>query len=88
MIMPQNVARHELIGLSARVIRSGNPSAEGICGVITDETQNTLEIGGKTVFKGGAVFEITLPSKVKVKLDGDKICARPWERIKKGKKNG
>jgi len=87
MINAQNITRHELIGLRAEVIKARNKSAVGIRGTIVDETKSTLEIDGKKVFKSGSVFKLTLPNKTKVEIEGEKIEARPWERIKK-KRNG
>lgn len=82
MINLQNLARHELIGLKAKVVEAKNKAAVGINGMITDETQKTLEIDGKKVFKAGSLFEFQLNGD-KVKVDGDEISGRPWERIKK-----
>ncbi len=87
MITEENVARHELIGLMAEVVEARNKSAVGIHGLIIDETKNILEIEGKRVFKAGSLFRLTLPDKTQVKIEGEKIEGRPWERIKK-KRNG
>ncbi len=87
MITPQTIIRHELIGLRAEVKQAKNKAAIGIRGVITDETQNTLEVEGKKVFKAGSEFQVELPNKVKVLVAGDNLKMRPWERIKK-RRNG
>jgi len=44
MISPQNVLRHELIGLDVLVVRASNPGHAGVSGRVTDETRNTLVI--------------------------------------------
>lgn len=85
MITSLNIARHELIGLRAKVVSASNKSVAGISGTVADETKNTLEIDGKRVFKAGSVFELTLPDKSQIEIAGEKIEGRPWERIKKGK---
>ena len=44
MISPQNVMRHELIGLDVLVSGAANPTQRGISGRIIDETKNLLVI--------------------------------------------
>lgn len=81
MITAGNVVRHELIGLSAEVVKSRNSA--GLKGKIVDESYKTLVIGGKRVFKDAVTITLTLPSKQKVEVDGQLLVARPWDRIKK-----
>ncbi len=99
MITAGNVVRHELIGLTAEVVKSHNSA--GLKGKIVDESYKTLVIGGKRVFKDAVTITLTLPSKqpkssearlgtakqnvspVKVEVDGQLLVARPWDRIKK-----
>jgi len=92
MITPQNIARHELIGLAVRVAGGPNRELLSLEGRVVDESRNTLtiEAGGseKVVPKGGFVFSFRLPgspdsSPKWVKVDGDVIVARPEDRIKK-----
>lgn len=80
-ITPENLPKHELIGLKAEVIDSTDQSQEGISGEVTDETQSMLEIGGKKVEKKNAKFLFTLPDGTKVELDGKLIDKRPEDRI-------
>ncbi len=92
MITPQNIARHELIGLAVRVAGGPDSGLAGLEGRVVDESRNTLtiEAGGseKVVPKAGFVFSFRLPGSPGdaprwVKVDGDVIVARPEDRIKK-----
>ena len=87
MITAENLRLHELIGLRAKVAESSSLPHKGIAGVVVDETKNTLVIRvgkeEKIVPKKGRVFLFTLPSKEKVRLEGDKIAFRPYDRPKK-----
>lgn len=85
MITPENICRHELIGLEAAVERSTNPSQEGISGRIADETRNMLVIFSgvrlKAVQKKGAVFRMRLPDDTQVRVDGSVLVTQPEKRI-------
>lgn len=87
MITPQNLVRHELIGLQAKVVQSPHPSFQGLEGRVVDETRNTLtlEVCGKekVVPKEGPVFSFTLPSGKQVRVEGMVLVGRPEDRIKK-----
>ncbi len=76
-----NVVRHELIGLTAEVVKSRNSA--GLKGKIVDESYKTLVINGKRVFKDAVTITLTLPDKEKVEVEGNLLVARPWDRIKK-----
>jgi len=84
-ITPQNLVRHELIGLLARVsARSGSEAS----GSVVDETRNTLtiEVDGKDkrFVKDQCVFTFRLPGPGKwVRVEGSVIVARSEDRIKK-----
>ncbi|MBY6294262.1 ribonuclease P protein subunit [Nanohaloarchaea archaeon H01] len=80
-INPENLPRHELIGLEAEVIKSADESQIGICGKVTDETKSMLEIDGKKVEKENCKFLFELPDGTKVELDGKLIDERPADRI-------
>ena len=86
-ITPQNLVRHELIGLKVRVEKSTDPTQRKISGLVIDETYNTLKIEvkkrGKIIPKANAIFIFTLPNRVKVKVDGKLLVSRPEDRIKK-----
>jgi len=87
MITAQNLGLHELIGLRAKVAQSRSLPHKGLSGMVVDETKNTFVIRAgnveKTVPKKGSVFLFTLPSREKVRLEGDKIAYRPYDRPKK-----
>ncbi len=85
MITPQNVLRHELIGLDVLVAAASNPSHAGISGRIIDETRNTLVIqtgrGLKRIPKKYSTLHIRLPDGTVVEVDGSALVARPEKRI-------
>ena len=88
MITAQNLRLHELIGLQAKVAQSRSLPHKGICGLVVDETKNTLvlrnkEGGEKAVPKKGCSFVFTLPGREKARLEGDSIAFRPYDRPKK-----
>jgi ribonuclease P protein subunit POP4 len=87
MITPQNVFRHELIGLTVEIIDSNHKEYVGIKGKIIDETRNTITIDTgsqeKLIIKKEVVFLLYLPENKKVSIDGKIIVARPEDRIKK-----
>jgi len=88
MITAQNLLLHELIGLHVKVAESRSLPHKGLCGLVVDETKNTLVLCKKSgeekaVPKKGCTFLFTLPSKEKVRLEGDKIAFRPYDRPKK-----
>lgn len=86
-ITPQNLVRHELIGLKIKVSKSTDSTQKGVSGKVADETYNTLVIETrgkeKTVIKSNCVFVFTLPSRKKVEVVGNVIVGRPEDRIKK-----
>lgn len=88
MITPENLVRHELIGLGIEVKEAKNPKSAGIKGKVIDETRNTLKIekgDGKeaTLIKEDCSFVFTLPDGRKVRVDGKILVARPEDRVKK-----
>jgi ribonuclease P protein subunit POP4 len=80
-ITPENLPRHELIGLHAEVVKSTDSSQEGIQGEVEDETRDTLTIDGKQVEKKNCTFLFTLPEGEEVELEGKVIAKRPEDRI-------
>ena len=86
-ITPQNLVRHELIGLKVKVAKSTDSTQKNISGTVVDESHNTLTIesGGreKNVIKSNCVFVFTLPDRRKVEVEGKVIVSRPEDRIKK-----
>ena len=87
MLTPQNLIRHELIGLELTVVGSMNSCSIGLCGRVIDETRNTIVIsqGGsrKVIPKATACFRFTLPSGMKVDVNGVQIVGTPENRVKK-----
>ena len=43
-VTAQNVLAHEIIGLSATILESSDPSLKGVSGTIAFETKNTISI--------------------------------------------
>ncbi|MDI6826657.1 MAG: ribonuclease P protein component 1 [Candidatus Aenigmarchaeota archaeon] len=86
-IIPQDLVRHELIGLEVEIKESKNPSQVGLKGRVIGETYSTLEIetkrGEKIIPKDIAIFIFKLPDGTKVQVDGKILIGRPEDRIKK-----
>ena len=87
MITPENLVRHEFIGLEVLVEKCSNKSLNGISGKVIDETRQTFliraENGEKQAIKDQCIFVFSLPSGKKVRVDGKILVARPEDRIKK-----
>ena len=88
MISEKNILIHELIGLNARVAKAPSANLIGLCGMVVDETRNTLlfeEKSGREVRvpKASATFAFTLPSGSEVPVNGSGILFNPVERLKK-----
>lgn len=85
-ITPQNVLRHELIGLDVTVTRSKDPNFKGLRGTIVDESKNMLVLfqhGKKLrIPKNIATFRLNLQDGVIVDVDGSRLVARPENRLK------
>ena len=86
-ITKQNLMRHELIGLKAKVENSSDPTLLGVRGTIIDESRGMLVIeqagGRKIVPKGSSKFMFTLPGGEEVEIEGAKLVRRPEERVKR-----
>ncbi len=87
---PDNLVRHELIGLPVTVSTTTDPNKEDIRGRVVDETRNTLVIETgereKTIPKNETVFRFTLEDEdgePVVEIDGTLLVGRPEERILK-----
>ncbi|MFC4551977.1 MULTISPECIES: ribonuclease P protein component 1 [Halorussus] len=63
-LTPENLTRHELIGLPVRVVDAANPSLVGIEGRVVAETQGTLSVESgsrvRQVQKQGSTFEFAI----------------------------
>lgn len=86
-ITPENIMRHEFIGLHVEVKDSSNQKLVGLEGTVVDETRDMITIetedGEKDIQKDITEFIFTLPSGEKVAIDGEVINYRPEDRIKK-----
>jgi len=87
MITPENLVRHELIGLDVEKVDSTNKVDVGIKGKVVDESYNTIKVeadsGEKSFIKKNVIFLFTLPDGKQVKVNGEIIISRPEDRIKK-----
>lgn len=86
MRTPENILRHELIGLKVKIAKSSSKSLERIRGIITDETKNMLVIESrgkrKMVPKNESTFHISLEDGKVVEVEGRLLVGRPEDRIK------
>ncbi len=85
MISPQNVLRHELIGLDILVSGAANPKQRGLSGRVIDETKNLLVIetpkGVRRIPKVHSTFVVRLPGRETVEIDGSVMVLAPEKRI-------
>lgn len=86
MRTPENIIRHELIGLKVKIAKSPDKGLERIRGIIIDETKNMLTIESrgkkKMVPKSENVFHIFLEEGKVVEVEGKLLVGRPEDRIK------
>ena len=86
-LCPENLARHELIGLDVEIDCSTNPSLIGRSGKVVDETRNTFLLETKrTVLripKSNTSLIFTLPDGQKVRIAGSILISQPENRISK-----
>ncbi|MEE6210127.1 ribonuclease P protein component 1 [Salarchaeum sp. III] len=54
MLTPENLPRHELVGLHVEVVDSTDPSRVGIAGRIVDETMRTLLVEPRSTQRASA----------------------------------
>jgi ribonuclease P protein subunit POP4 len=85
MISSQNVLSHELIGLDILVSGASNPHHRGLSGTIIDETKNLFAIktcnGVKRIQKMHSTFQVKLPGRELVEIDGSVMVLAPEKRI-------
>lgn len=87
MLTANNIVHHELIGLYVKVVYN----SQTLCGVVIDETKNTVKIEVKTekgkseklISKNNSVFQFRLPDGKWVEIKGNILSIRPEDRIKK-----
>jgi len=81
------ILQYELIGLTAKVVKSSHPNYVGIEGRVINETRNTVVImhgnKNKTIAKNTAVFHFTMSNGTIMEINGKAIVGRPEDRIKK-----
>lgn len=93
---PETLTRHELTGLPVTVEAAANEDAVGIAGRVVEETTNTLAIRAgdgplgdvdeptRRVPKRGTTFTFELPDGSRVRVDGERLIARPARRGESG----
>ncbi|MDD5143232.1 ribonuclease P protein subunit [Methanoregula sp.] len=85
MITPQNVLRHELIGMDILVSGAANPDQRGLSGRVIDETKNLLVIetqkGVRRIQKMHSIFRVRLQGGEIVEIDGSVMVLAPEKRI-------
>lgn len=79
----ENLHKHELIGLKAKVIQSPDPNKKNTEGKVKNETRDTLNINGKKIPKLNHKFKFWLPNGETKEIKGKVIQKRPEDRIKK-----
>jgi len=83
-LTPETLTRHELVGLDVEVVAASNPDAIGISGEVVVETTQLLTVERDTrvwhVPKADATFVFTLDSGDSVRVDGERLLARPARR--------
>lgn len=83
-LTPETLPRHELVGLDCEVVAASSADAVGISGTVVAETTQTLAIEGADrvwhVPKDTATFAFALPAGERVRVEGDRLVARPARR--------
>ena len=83
-LTPETLTRHELVGLDVEVVAASNPDAVGISGRVVMETTQLLTIERDTrvwhVPKADATFVFELDSGERVRIEGERLVARPARR--------
>ena len=84
--VPENILRHELIGLNVKVVRSPNRSLKGRSGLVVNESKNMLTLSKKgrkvLIPKSVATFRFKLADGRLVDVDGSRLLGRPESRLK------
>ena len=85
-MIPKELVRHELIGLSIKILDAANQRLVGLQGKVIDETKNMIIIKSneyqKKIIKGQVKMEIKIGNE-KVMIDGKYLVGKPHERIRK-----
>ena len=84
--LPENILRHELNGLDAKIVSANCRYIRGIHGVVVDESKNmiVLQRNGRKVLipKSVATFRFKLADGRLVDVDGSRLMGRPESRLK------
>jgi len=84
--VPENILRHELIGLNVKIVRSPNRSLKGRSGLVVNESKNMLTLSKKgrkvLIPKSVATFRFKLADGRLVDVDGARLLGRPESRSK------
>jgi ribonuclease P protein subunit POP4 len=84
--VPENILRHELIGLNVRIVSSPNRSIRGRNGLIVNESKNMLTLSKKgrkvLIPKSVSTFRFKLADGRVVEVDGNRLVGRPENRLK------
>ena len=84
MITPENITRHELIGLDTSIVQSRNLQVIGLHGKIVDETKSMFSIqtstGVKSMPKADSTWQFTING-ISILIDGKTIAKRSYERM-------
>ena len=84
MITPENITRHEFIGLETSIVESDNLQVVGLHGKIIDETKSMFTIetqtGVKNMPKGNTIWRFVLDG-VSTTVNGHAIVKRSYERM-------
>jgi RNase P/RNase MRP subunit p29 len=90
MTVKESPITQSLIGLSARVVDSANPSDRHHGGRVVDETHNTVVLFDgarrRVIPKKIAVFELSLPDGQKLQLEGKALLGEPADRLRRAKR--
>jgi ribonuclease P protein subunit POP4 len=84
MITPENILRHELIGLETRIVKSDNLQVVDLHGKIVDETKSMFVVktrtGIKKMPKETSIWKFNLDDTFAI-VNGKTISKRPHERM-------
>ena len=91
-ITPENIHRHELIGLNVEIMKASDKQMIGIKGLIVDETKHMLIIDSLRehsketqrvkIPKKDCTFRFSLPSRQLVDVEGRLLNLKPENRLK------
>jgi len=84
MITPDNITRHEFIGLKTQITDSANRQIIGLNGTVIYETKSMFTLnttkGIKLIQKGHTNWKFNV-NEQQIMVNGSKIQKRPFERI-------